>query len=162
MFAATDRSVLSSQMARALARMSPEHGVSPAPPAAGCSPEWMITSGNSVGATAQCRGSARSLGTLWAAVTTSAELGSERYLSLSGACKFLRSIVYGIRPFCPSIMPLLLQGVWQARPPQVRRLDHEHGHDHQDSAHHLDKGQAISQHDHCQEDGDHGLPGAQQ
>src|ERR1700686_2066511 len=99
MFAATDRRVLSSQMARALARMSPEPGVSPAPPAAGWSPDWIVICGNSVGVTAQGLGSSRSLGALWAAVTTSAEAGSDRYVSLSGACTLLRSMVYGIRPF---------------------------------------------------------------
>src|SRR5487761_426463 len=99
MFAATERTVLSSQMARAAARMSPEHGVSPAPPAAGCSPERMVTDGYSVGATVQCRGSERSLATLCAAVTTSAEAGSVRYRSLSGAWTLRRSTVYGIRTF---------------------------------------------------------------
>src|SRR6266853_4174092 len=99
MFAATDRKVLSSQMARAAARMSPEHGVSPAPPAAECRPELMVTEGYSVGATAQWRGSERSLATLWAAVTTRAVAGSERYFSLSGACTPLRSTVYGMRTF---------------------------------------------------------------
>src|ERR1700674_2233823 len=128
MFAATDRRVLSSQIARALARMSPEHGVSPAPPAAGWRPDRIVKVGNSVGVTAQCLGSERSLGALWAAVTTSAELGSERYRSLIGACTLLRSMVYGIRPFCVA----LLQGVRQARPPQVRRLYDDHGDDHED------------------------------
>src|SRR5260370_24107050 len=146
MFAATDRSVLSSQIARALARMSPEHGVSPAPPAAGCRPERIVASGKSVGVTAQCRGSARSVAALWAAVTTSAETGSDRYRSFSGACTVLRSMVYGIRQFCVARgwcewssaidqAQRLLQRVRQARSPEVRRLDDDHGHDHQDSAH---------------------------
>src|SRR3979411_419735 len=104
MFAATDRRVLSSQMARALARMSPEHGVSPAPPAAGCSPAWIGAAGKSTGATVQCRGSDKSLGALRASVTTKADAGSNSYFSLSGACTLLRSTGYGIHPFCRAML----------------------------------------------------------
>src|SRR5487761_1631366 len=138
MFAATDRRVLSSQIARALARMSPEHGVSPVTPAAGWSPDLIVTSGKSVGATAQWRGSARSLGALWAAVTSSAEAGSDRYLSLSGASTILRSMVYAIRPFAYHRIKRshqgLLQRVRQTRPPEMSRLDDDHGHDHEHPA----------------------------
>src|ERR1700682_6774328 len=59
----------------------------------------MVTAGNSSGATVQCLGSDRSLGTLCAAVTTRADEGSDRYFSLSGVCTVLRSTVYVI-PTC--------------------------------------------------------------
>src|ERR1700687_812038 len=163
MFAATDRRVLSSQMASALARMSPEQGVSPAPPAAGCRPERMVTAGNSVGVTAQCLGSARSLAALCAAVTTSAEAGSDRYRSLSGACTLLRSMVYAMRPILPpSGTRSLLECVREARPAQVRRLHDDHRHDHQHSPQDLYEREPVPQHEHRQEDGDHRLPRAQE
>jgi len=76
MFAATDLKVLSSQIARAAARMSPEQGVSPAPPAAGWRPDLMTTLEYSTGATAQWRGSDMSEGTLLADVVTRAVFGS--------------------------------------------------------------------------------------
>jgi hypothetical protein len=51
----------------------------------------------------QCLGSERSLGTLPAAVTTRADEGSDRYFSLRGVCTVLRSTVYGIPTFWPSV-----------------------------------------------------------
>src|SRR5579872_108392 len=59
-FAATERMVLSSQIASAAARISPEHGTSPLPPAAACNPDEIWTSGYASGATTQCCGSLRS------------------------------------------------------------------------------------------------------
>ena len=76
MLAATDLKVLSSQIARAAARMSPEHGVSPAPPAAGWRPERMTALECSTGTTAQWRGSEMSEAALRAEVVTRAVFGS--------------------------------------------------------------------------------------
>src|SRR5258706_12694942 len=97
--AATQGAATRQQGAGGRRRMAPDQGVAAARPAAGWRPARIIASGNSVGATAQWRGSERSLGTLRAAVTTSAEPGSDRYFSLSGAWTFLRSVRYGIRTF---------------------------------------------------------------
>jgi hypothetical protein len=60
MFAATMRSVVSWQAARAASSRSPEQGTSPSPPTAGCAPQRKAAAGTDSAATTQCTGSASS------------------------------------------------------------------------------------------------------